>query len=182
MGWIALWYLIGTGGTPTTPPPVVSDSDSVLPATATIVFQLPTTNATASGLGLTAPTEPLIVVAFLKRGKGEYTAESESASDRATVPLAGYSITPKFWPKAIQPEQSGECILWRIDEGTFELPSSFESKSVYDAFVTTHADRIVLQGDFFWEANVVSGFEVEEELGDRLKGDLMLRSAWADAL
>jgi len=156
---------------------------TLLPATATITFAVPTGNTSTNALGSpTVEVEAVVLTAFLKQ-KPTYNKEPLSDGQQAGVTVAGYLISPRLMPAGIQPEQAGRCTFWRVGMGDgFALPEAFESVEELEEFEAENSDRVALRGEFFWEANIPGAFGVEAILGDQLKGRLVLRSVWADGI
>jgi len=158
---------------------------TLLPATATITFAVPTGNTSTNALGSpTVETETVVLTAFLKAPKDSaYKQANLSDGEQAGQKVAGYCISPKLMPAGVQPEQAGRCTFWRVGMGDgFALPESFESVEELEEFEAENSDRVALRGEFFWEVNIPGGFGVEAILGDQLKGRLVLRTVWADGI
>ena len=158
---------------------------ALLPANCTIVFDVPTGTITTNALGSpSTDTESLVVVAFVKAKKDNAYLRPETNDGQLTTQrLEGYMISPQLMPARVQSEQQGRCVFWRVGMGDgFALPDAFEDASELASFEAENPDKVAIAGDFFWEANMPGPFGVEAILGDRLRGRLVTRTAWADGI
>lgn len=154
-------------------------------ANLTVAFQLPTGTPVTNDLGNPALlTGDLIAVAYaiLQRRSGRLALRPLQDGELSQLSYRGFWVLPTQAPQAIQAEQIGPAIIWRL-ASDFALPvDGWASRAEYDAFVTANESRIGARGDFVLAPNPPDPYGVSAATGDRFSGYLITQVAWADAL
>jgi len=171
--WDALWFLRGTPA----PAPVVAGT-SIFPPNVSLIFRVPVALGENSHGRPQAETEPLIVLAYLKLSN--YRQQETIEGGVAGSLLKGRMANPTAMPVAVQAGQVAEALFWRVVPGGFGLPGGFAGAEAYDAFIAANQAAVVVAGEFTWEANLPGSLGVEGVLGDKIQGQFVARSSWAD--
>lgn len=153
-------------------------------ANCTVVYSLPSAEPVIGPTGnLFAATTQLVAVAYITPDPQRRTQSNSVFADGMELNRIAYKgrwIAPSDTPRRLEPEQTGEAIIWRLQPG-FRLPAAgFADMATYEAFVAANEGQIAEQGKFVAALAPPGAFGVETVLGDRFEGIFLVKTLWAD--